>query len=196
MKRLSFFFLIPLFGLSQSTVNIEHLDGPINTYGADLNFFQFNDSSAYYTAMTEDNNYQSSIYLARKKRNKWKRTGYSQFNSEKFNTGDICFLNNNEAIFSFCDLDENCKLIFFSEGNFSKINTINNIGKKNIQGNFDRGDVNEVMSESGEKIAIGLAGYSAEDSNAIKGHKSDEIAKILSYSHREEMIHKDDLVLI
>tara|TARA_B100001758_G_scaffold247879_1_gene268058 strand:- start:43563 stop:44960 length:1398 start_codon:yes stop_codon:yes gene_type:complete len=136
MKRLSFFFLIPLFGLSQSTVNIEHLDGPINTYGADLNFFQFNDSSAYYTAMTEENNYQSSIYLARKKRNKWKRTGYSQFNSEKFNTGDICFLNNNEAIFSFCDLDENCKLIFFSEGNFSKINTINNIGKKNIQGNL------------------------------------------------------------
>ena len=47
-----------------------------------------------------------------------------------------------------------------------------------------------------DKIAIGLAGYSAEDSNAIKGHKSDEIAKILSYSHREEMIHKDDLVLI
>jgi glutamate 5-kinase len=28
------------------------------------------------------------------------------------------------------------------------------------------------------------------------GHKSDEIANILSYSYREEMIHKDDLVLI
>ena len=69
-------------------------------------------------------------------------------------------------------------------------------GIKNIQGNFDRGDVIEVISESNDKIAIGLAGYSAEDSNAIKGHKSDEIAKILSYSHREEKIHKDDLVLI
>ena len=69
-------------------------------------------------------------------------------------------------------------------------------GIKDVRGNFDRGDVIEINSESNEKIAIGLAGYSAEDSNAIKGHKSDEIAKILSYSHREEMIHKDDLVLI
>jgi len=69
-------------------------------------------------------------------------------------------------------------------------------GMTNIQGNFERGDVIEVISDNNNKIAIGLAGYSAEDSKAIMGHKSDEIAKILSYSHREEMIHKDDLVLL
>ena len=69
-------------------------------------------------------------------------------------------------------------------------------GIKDVQGSFDRGDVIEVKSEDNDKIGIGLAGYSAKDSVAIKGHKSDEIAEILSYSHREEMIHKDDLVLI
>ncbi len=136
MNRLCFFFLLPLFGFSQFAAHIEHLDSPINTYDADLNFCQFNDSSAYYTVISEENNYQSSIYLASKIRNKWKRARYSEFNSEKLNTGDICFLNNNEAVFSLCDLDNNCKLIFSSKGNFLKINTINNAGNKNIQGHL------------------------------------------------------------
>ena len=47
-----------------------------------------------------------------------------------------------------------------------------------------------------EKIGLGLAGYSSNDTNKIMGHKSNEIAEILNYSYREEFIHKDDLVLI
>ena len=69
-------------------------------------------------------------------------------------------------------------------------------GVKSVEGNFERGDVIEVLSSDQNKIGIGLAGYAAEESIKIMGHKSDEIANILSYSYREEMIHKDDLVLI
>lgn len=65
-----------------------------------------------------------------------------------------------------------------------------------IEGSFERGDVIEVCSEDNKKIGIGLAGYSSTASKSIMGHKSDEIANILSYSYREEMIHKDDLVLL
>ena len=69
-------------------------------------------------------------------------------------------------------------------------------GVKMIEGVFERGDVIEVCSEDNKKIGIGLAGYSSTASKSIMGHKSDEIANILSYSYREEMIHKDDLVLL
>ena len=65
-----------------------------------------------------------------------------------------------------------------------------------VSGDFSRGDVVTVLSKENDKIGLGLAGYSSNDTNKIMGHKSNEIAKILNYSFREEFIHKDDLVLI
>tara|TARA_Y100000996_G_scaffold111205_1_gene82264 strand:+ start:698 stop:1807 length:1110 start_codon:yes stop_codon:yes gene_type:complete len=65
-----------------------------------------------------------------------------------------------------------------------------------VSGEFLRGDVVSVLSQENEKIGLGLAGYSSNDTNKIMGHKSNEIAEILNYSYREEFIHKDDLVLI
>ena len=65
-----------------------------------------------------------------------------------------------------------------------------------VTGDFSRGDVISVLSKENEKIGLGLAGYSSNDANKIMGHKSNEIAEILNYSFREELIHKDDLVLL
>ena len=65
-----------------------------------------------------------------------------------------------------------------------------------VSGEFERGDAIEIISSDRTKIGIGLASYSSKDGKKIMGHKSNEIGNILSYSYREEMIHKDDLVLL
>ena len=48
---------------------------------------------------------------------------------------------------------------------------------------------------NGQEIARGLAAYGASDAERIKGHKSREIEAILGYRGRDELIHRDDLVL-
>jgi glutamate 5-kinase len=64
-----------------------------------------------------------------------------------------------------------------------------------IEGNFDRGDAIVVKNGDGREIARGLSAYSAADARAIAGHKSGEIETILGYRGRDEMIHRDDLVV-
>ena len=64
-----------------------------------------------------------------------------------------------------------------------------------VHGDFDRGDAVVVADDSDTEIALGISAYSAVDARRILGHKSGEIAKILGYRGREEIIHRDDLVL-
>jgi glutamate 5-kinase len=64
-----------------------------------------------------------------------------------------------------------------------------------IEGDFERGDTVVVRGPSGEQIARGLVAYSAADAGRIKGHKSREIEALLGYRGRDEMIHRDDLVI-
>ncbi len=64
-----------------------------------------------------------------------------------------------------------------------------------IEGRFKRGDAIMVRDKSGREIARGLSAYAAEDAALIKGRKSAEIEAILGYRGRDELIHRDDLVL-
>ncbi len=64
-----------------------------------------------------------------------------------------------------------------------------------VAGAFQRGDPVVVKTRSGRDLAHGLVAYSAEDAHRILGHKSGEIEAILGYRGRDEMIHRDDLVL-
>ena len=64
-----------------------------------------------------------------------------------------------------------------------------------VEGTFERGDAVVVKSPDGTEIARGLIAYSAEDARRIMGHKSREIAALLGYRGRQELIHRDDLVL-
>src|SRR5260221_3736824 len=63
-----------------------------------------------------------------------------------------------------------------------------------IEGEFERGDAVIVRARGGE-AARGLTAYSSADIRRIAGHKSSEIAAILGYRGRDEVIHRDDLVL-
>ena len=63
------------------------------------------------------------------------------------------------------------------------------------EGNFQRGDAVVVKDPGGREVARGLTAYSAVDARRIMGHKSGEIEGLLGYRGRDEMIHRDDLVL-
>lgn len=64
-----------------------------------------------------------------------------------------------------------------------------------VEGGFERGDAILVKDAAGTEIARGLSAYSAADARRIMGHKSAEIEELLGYRGREELIHRDDLVL-
>ena len=63
------------------------------------------------------------------------------------------------------------------------------------EGDFQRGDAVVVKDPGGREVARGLTAYSADDARRIMGHKSGEIEGLLGYRGRDEMIHRDDLVL-
>ena len=68
-------------------------------------------------------------------------------------------------------------------------------GVTNIQGRFERGDAVVVTAHDGREIARGITAYSANDARRIMGNKTSEIEGILGYRGRDEMVHRDDLVL-
>jgi glutamate 5-kinase len=69
------------------------------------------------------------------------------------------------------------------------------VGVVAVEGEFQRGDAVVVKGPGGAEAARGLIAYSAADAVRIKGHKSREIERLLGYRGRDEMIHRDDLVL-
>jgi glutamate 5-kinase len=68
-------------------------------------------------------------------------------------------------------------------------------GVTGIEGNFERGDAVIVKSPEGRELGRGLCAYSSAEAKRIMGHKSGEIEDLLGYRGREELIHRDDLVL-
>lgn len=64
-----------------------------------------------------------------------------------------------------------------------------------VEGGFERGDAVVVRDGDGRELGRGLVAYSASDATRIIGHKTGEIEAILGYRGRDEMIHRDDLVL-
>src|SRR5579875_1238947 len=64
-----------------------------------------------------------------------------------------------------------------------------------VEGVFERGDAVLIRTRSGAEAGRGLSAYSSADIRRIAGHKSSEIAGILGYRGRDEIIHRDDLVV-
>ena len=70
------------------------------------------------------------------------------------------------------------------------------VGIVSVDGDFERGDAITVSDVQGREIARGLAAYSSSDARKISGRRSDEIEGLLGYTGRDEIIHRDDLVLL
>jgi glutamate 5-kinase len=69
-------------------------------------------------------------------------------------------------------------------------------GVVKVNGRFDRGDAVLVRDPSGREIARGLAAYSSMDAERMCGRQSRELEELLGFRGRDEMIHRDDLVLV
>jgi glutamate 5-kinase len=69
-------------------------------------------------------------------------------------------------------------------------------GVRAVAGDFVRGDAVRVLGPDGGEVARGLSAYNSEDARRIIGHRSEEIEAILGWRGRDELIHRDDLVLI
>lgn len=64
------------------------------------------------------------------------------------------------------------------------------------RGRFERGDTVSVIGPDGVEVARGICAYNDADAARIMGRKSSEIAALLGFRGRDEMIHRDDLVIL
>ena len=67
-------------------------------------------------------------------------------------------------------------------------------GVNQVNGTFEKGDHVLVKDKNNAECGRGLTSFSSLEINKIKGCHSSDIKKILGYSDREEIIHKDNLV--
>lgn len=69
-------------------------------------------------------------------------------------------------------------------------------GIRAVQGRFEAGDCVRCLTEDGLEFARGLVNYAAEDLERLKGVHSSRIEEVLGYKTTDEVIHRDDLVLL
>ena len=74
-------------------------------------------------------------------------------------------------------------------------NSLLPVGVVRIDGAFERGDAVTIRGPDGAEIGRGLCAYDATDAQKIRGRSSADIASILGYSGRAEMIHRDNLIV-
>jgi glutamate 5-kinase len=70
------------------------------------------------------------------------------------------------------------------------------IGVVQVQGAFGKGDVIALVDGEGAEFARGLTNYSAVDASRILGLRSEQIAQVLGVVPYDEVVHRDNLVVI
>ncbi|AVX19970.1 MULTISPECIES: glutamate 5-kinase [Carboxydocella] len=65
-----------------------------------------------------------------------------------------------------------------------------------VEGSFSEGQVVTVVDREGREIARGLVNYSATELEQIKGLKTEAIERLLGHKNYDEVIHRDNLVVL
>jgi glutamate 5-kinase len=68
-------------------------------------------------------------------------------------------------------------------------------GVVSVSGSFERGDAVDVADAEGRVVARGLSAYSSSDVQRIMGRRSSDIEQLVGFRGRDEIVHRDDLVL-
>jgi glutamate 5-kinase len=70
------------------------------------------------------------------------------------------------------------------------------VGVTTIGGTFERGDTIQVLNALGRDIAHGIVNYDSDDLARICRHQSSEIETLLGYTYGDEVIHRNNLILL
>ncbi|OHC63068.1 MAG: glutamate 5-kinase [Rhodocyclales bacterium GWA2_65_20] len=70
------------------------------------------------------------------------------------------------------------------------------IGVISVEGDFERGAAVACRTPDGKEVARGLANYSSSEARRIARHGTQDIEALLGYIDEEELIHRDNLVLL
>jgi len=69
-------------------------------------------------------------------------------------------------------------------------------GIRDIEGEFQRGDIVNIYDPEGSRIGCGITNYSSADIKVIKGAHSRKIATLLGYDYGSEVVHRNNLVVL
>jgi glutamate 5-kinase len=65
-----------------------------------------------------------------------------------------------------------------------------------VEGTFSIGDAVYCLDSDGNRVAKGITNYSSDELKKIKGKKTSEIESALGYRYSDEVIHRDNLVIL
>jgi glutamate 5-kinase len=65
-----------------------------------------------------------------------------------------------------------------------------------VRGEFASGDCVSQLDDAGGAFGRGLVNYPSTDVSRVKGRRSAEIAEVLGYKLADEIVHRDNFVLI
>ena len=65
-----------------------------------------------------------------------------------------------------------------------------------VKGPFDRGDSVNIVGPEGKAVGCGVANYGAADLERIRGCRSSQITTILGYNFGDEVIHRNNVVML
>ena len=115
----------------------------------------------------------------------WLRTGKQPQNARKQWLAGMVQIRGN------VELDEGAVKVLRESGR-----SLLAVGVRGVHGDFRRGDMISCRDEQTREVARGLVNYSAEETRRIMGSPSASIEGILGYAGDEELIHRDNLILV
>ncbi|MDA0768623.1 MAG: glutamate 5-kinase [Chloroflexi bacterium] len=69
-------------------------------------------------------------------------------------------------------------------------------GVTSVKGTFERGDIVSILDSDGSQMACGISNYGSDDLSAIKGEHSHRISEILGHHYGDDVVHRDNMVIV
>jgi len=69
-------------------------------------------------------------------------------------------------------------------------------GIKGLNGSFQRGEIVAIADEEGHRLGYGITNYGAADVTTIKGSHSNRIMDLLGHDYGEEVVHRNNMVVL